>query len=46
MIYADPYANLPVMYFFEIAASETNQDAPGLKETIISAFSRHGLDSY
>ena len=45
-IYVDlPDTNLPVMNFFEIAAPENRQDAPDLKEAIISAFSRHGLDS-
>ena len=45
IIYVDSYTNLSVMNFFETAAPENNQDAPGLKEAIISAFSRHGLDS-
>ena len=45
VIYVDPDINMPVMNFFEIAAPENSQDAPGLKETIISPFSRHGLDS-
>ena len=37
--------DLPVMNFFEITAPENSQDAPGLKEAIISALSRHSLDS-
>ena len=45
VIYIDLKANLPVIKFFEIAASENSQDAPSLKEAIISAFSRHGLCS-
>ena len=45
VIYVDPDTNLPVMNFFETAASENSQDAPDLKEAIISAFSRDGLDS-
>ena len=45
VISADPYITLSMMNFFEIAAPENSQDAPGLKEAIISAFSRHGLDS-
>ena len=45
LIYVDPDTNLPVMNFFEIVASENSQDTPGLKEAIISAFSRHGLGS-
>ena len=46
VIYVDlPDTNLPVMNFFEIATPENSQDAPGLKEAIILAFSRHGLDS-
>ena len=39
VIYVDPKTNLPVMKFFKIAALENSQDAPGLKEAIISAFS-------
>ena len=39
-----PDTNLPVMNFFEIAAPENSQDAPGLKKAIFSTFSRHGLD--
>ena len=45
VIYVDPKINLPVMKFFEIAAPDRSQDALGLKEAIISAFSRHGLCS-
>ena len=41
----DPDTNLAVINFFEIAAPENSQDAPGLKEAIISGFSRYGLDS-
>ena len=41
----DPDANMPMVNFFKIAAPENSQDASGLKEAIISAFSRHGLDS-
>ena len=41
----DPDTNLPVMNFVKIAAPENSQDAPGLKEAIIWAFLRHGLDS-
>ena len=44
-IYVDLKTNLPVIKFFEIAAPEHSQDAPGLKKAIISAFSRHGLCS-
>ena len=45
VIYVDPKTNLPVMKFFKIAAPdapelERSQDAPGLKEAIISTFSR------
>ena len=32
IIYVDPDTNMPVMNFFEIAAPENSQDAPGLKE--------------
>ena len=45
VIYVNLKTNLPVIKFFEIAAPENSQDAPGLKEAIISAFSRHGLCS-
>ena len=45
IIYVDPKINLPVMRFFEIAAPDRSQDALGLKEAIISCFSRHGLCS-
>ena len=39
VIYVDSDTNLPVINFFEIAAPENSQDAPGLKEAIISGFS-------
>ena len=42
VISVDPDANLPVMIFSKIAAPENSQDAPGLKEAIISVFSGHG----
>ena len=45
VIYVDPKINLPVIKFFEIAAPDRSQDALGLREAIISAFSRHGLCS-
>ena len=45
IIYVNLKTNLPVIKFFEIAAPENSQDAPGLKEAIISAFSGHGLYS-
>ena len=45
VIYLDPDTNLPVMNFFEIIAPENSQDPFGLKEVIIAAFSRHGLNS-
>ena len=45
IIYVDPKINLPIMKFFEIAAPDRSQDALGLKEAIISCFSRHGLCS-
>ena len=45
VIYVDPDTDLPVMNSFETTAPENCQDAPGLKEVIISAFSRHDLDS-
>ena len=45
VIYVDPDTDLPVMISFETTAPENCQDAPGLKEVIISAFSRHDLDS-
>ena len=45
VIFVDPETNLPVMKFFEVAAPESSQDAVGLKETIISAFNEHGLES-
>ena len=40
VIYVDPDTNLLVMNFFGIAAPEKSQDATGLKEAIISGFSR------
>ena len=45
VIYVDPKIHFPVMKFFKIATPDRSQDAPGLKEAIISAFSRHGLCS-
>ena len=30
------HVNLPVMNFFEMAAPENSQDAPGLEEAILS----------
>ena len=45
VIYVDLKTNLSVIKFFEIAAPENSQDAPGLKKAIISTFSRHGLCS-
>ena len=41
----NPDTNLPVIIFSEIAAPENSQDAPGLKEAIVSTFSGHGQDS-
>ena len=45
VIYVDPDTNLPLMRFFKIAAPGNSQDAPDLKEAIMSTFSRHDLDS-
>lgn len=45
VIFVDPETNLPVMKFFEVAAPENSQDAVGLKDSIISAFKRHDLES-
>ena len=45
VIYVDPKKNLPVRKFFEIATPDRSHGALGLKEAIISVFSRHGLCS-
>ena len=45
IISVDPDTNMPMMNFFKIATPENSEDAPGSKEDIISAFSRHGLNS-
>ena len=45
VIYVDPDTNLSVMNFFKIVAPENSEDASGLKEAIISTFSRHGFHS-
>ena len=45
VIYVDPKINLLIMKFFEVAAPDRSQDVPGLREAIISAFSKHGLSS-
>ena len=45
VICVDPDTDLPVINSFKTTAPENSQDAPGLKEVIISAFLRHDLDS-
>ena len=44
VIFTDPETFKPTLTFFEVIAPQDSQDAAGLKQSIIDAFSKHSLE--